>query len=49
MIFVRRYWYADSIEEIANNLNMSKNTVSNRLLRLRERLRESLEKEGIAV
>lgn len=49
VIFVRRYWYADSIEEIANNLNISKNTVSNRLLRLRERLREALEKEGIAV
>ncbi len=49
VIFVRRYWYSDSIEDIASDLQMSKNTISNRLLRLRERLKDVLEKEGVAV
>lgn len=49
VIFVRRYWYADSIPEIAERLHMRKNTVSVRLSRIRERLRKYLKKEGYIV
>lgn len=45
-LFVRRYWYGDSVEELAQRLRCRPNTVSARLLRLRERLRKELEKEG---
>lgn len=46
VIFVRRYWYSDSISEIAERLHMSKNNVSVRLSRTRERLKNYLKKEG---
>ena len=46
VMFVRRYWYSDSISEIAERLHMSKNNVSVRLSRTRERLKNYLKKEG---
>lgn len=46
-IFLRRYWYADSIKDIADALGKSENTVSVTLWRLRSSLKSMLQKEGI--
>lgn len=46
IMFVRRYWYADSICDISQMFQMSRNNVSVRLLRTREKLRNYLKKEG---
>jgi RNA polymerase sigma-70 factor (ECF subfamily) len=45
-LFVRRYWYADSVSDLAAMTNGSANRVSVRLFRIRERLLQSLMKEG---
>ena len=45
-IFIRRYWYGDSVGEIAKDLKMQENAVSVRLNRLRSSLKEYLKKEG---
>lgn len=49
VMFVRRYWYADSISDIAAMFNMSNHNVTMRLSRMREKLRKFLLKEGIIV
>lgn len=48
-IFMRRYWYLDSPEKIAERFGMSENNVKVTLYRLREKLRVYLEKEGYFV
>ncbi len=47
MIFMRRYWYCDSIRSIAATLHMTEMGVKKRLGRMRKSLREALGKEGI--
>lgn len=47
-IFMRRYWYADPVEEIAKDLNMKSGAVSVRLNRIRAKLKEHLMKEGFS-
>lgn len=49
MIFVRRYFYSESVREIAARLGVKENQVSKILHRLRKVLREHLEKGGISV
>ena len=46
VMFVRRYWYGDSIAEIAARFRISSNHVSVRLSRIRGKLRKYLKKEG---
>lgn len=46
-VFLRRYWYAEPLEDIARRYGMRTNTVKTRLFRLRGRLRSYLEREGI--
>ena len=48
-LFVRRYWYADSVRELAAMTHGSPNRISVRLFRLREKLRNNLMKEGLLV
>lgn len=48
-IFLRRYWYAEPITEIAGRLHLSESMVKSRLFRTRNALRSFLEKEGIAL
>lgn len=48
-IFVRRYYFADSIEEIARKFSLSENSVSVRLHRTRKKLKKYLEKEGYCI
>ena len=47
--FVRRYWYADSIADIAKRYGVSESKVKSSLFRTRNALREHLEKEGIEI
>lgn len=46
MIFLRRYWFGDSVKSIAQRMQLTENTVSVRLNRIRGRLKEHLTKEG---
>lgn len=48
-IFVRRYWYMDSIADIAKRYGLTESRVKTTLFRCRERLRERLKQEGYTV
>ena len=45
-IFIRRYWFGDSVGEIARDLKLQENAVSVRLNRIRNSLKDYLKKEG---
>ena len=49
ILFVRRYWHADSIEDLAVLFQMSRHAVSVRLSRIRKALKTYLIREGISV
>lgn len=49
IIFLRRYWYALSVKEIAKGMKISENNVSVTLHRTRNKFKTYLEKEGITV
>ena len=49
VIFLRRYWYVDTIAEIARQYGMTESKVKMQLSRTKEKLRIYLEKEGIRV
>lgn len=49
LIFLRRYWYADSIREIADRYGITESKVKTQLHRTRKKLQVFLEKEGIAI
>ena len=46
IIFLRRYWFGDTVKDISRMLAMTENAVSVRLLRTREKLKDYLAKEG---
>ena len=48
-IFLKRYWYFMSINEIAADLAEGESKVKMTLLRLRRRLKEKLEEEGVSL
>ena len=48
-LFLRRYWFADSLRDAAARLGLSESNAKSILFRTREKLRKHLEKEGIAV
>ena len=49
MMFLRRYWYMSSIKEIAEDYEISEGNVKMTLLRIRNKLKQTLEKEGIVL
>lgn len=49
MVFLRRYWYADTIAEIAARYGISESAVQMRLNRTRAKLSSFLEKEEINI
>ena len=49
MMFLRRYWYMSSIQEIAQDYEISEGKVKMSLLRIRNKLKQTLEKEGIVL
>lgn len=48
-VFLRKYWFFDSISEISNRYSFSESKVKSMLFHTRNRLREFLKKEGIEV
>ena len=48
-VFVCRYWYLDSIADIAKRFGFSQSKVKSMLARTRMKLRATLTKEGIAL
>ena len=48
-VFIRRYWFLDSINQIAERFQMSESKVKSMLFRTRNKLRKYLEKEGVAL
>lgn len=48
-VFLRRYWYYDSITDIAGLFGMSESKVKSCLFRTRNKLKEYFEKEGIII
>lgn len=49
ILFLRRYWFSDSIASIAGWLHMSENNASVKLYRIREKLKDYLEQEGFGL
>lgn len=45
-IFLRRYWYYDSVKCIANDYGMKEEKISQILFKIRKKLRKLLEQEG---
>ena len=48
-VFLRKYWFFDSVKDIAERYSLSENNVKSMLFRSRNRLREFLKKEGIEI
>lgn len=48
-IFIRRYWYLDSVADISKRFALSESKIKTTLFRCRSRLREHLIKEGYTV
>jgi len=48
-VFLRKYWFFDTISDIAERYSLNENNVKSMLFRTRNRLREFLKKEGIEV
>ena len=49
LIFLRRYWYVETITEIAQRYGMTESKVKMQLSRTKEKLRAYLQKEEIRV
>ena len=49
ILFVRRYWFGDSVKEIAERYALGESLVKMTLLRSRNALRAFLEREGISI
>ena len=45
-VFLRRYWYLDSLSQIAHRYHMTEGCVKTRLHRIRKKLKAYLEQEG---
>ena len=48
-MFIRRYWYSDSIRQIALRLGVRESKVKSQLFRVRGRLQAYLQEEGFSV
>ena len=49
VLFLRRYWYGESVDALANVMGLRPNTASAKLKRLREKLKRFLEMEGYCI
>ncbi len=47
ILFVRRYWFGDDLKTLAAHGRTTPNRLAGRLFRLRQKLKECLEQEGI--
>lgn len=48
-MFLRRYWYVDSVRTIAKRYQMAEGSVKSNLFRIRQKLKAYLEKEGVVL
>lgn len=46
ILFMRRYWFGDSITQLSKEFSITENTISVRLSRIRNQLKQFLIKEG---
>ena len=49
ILFVRRYWYGDSVKELASAIGTTPNKLARRMYRLRSNLKDFLEKEEVTL
>jgi len=49
VLFVRRYWFSDSIDNLAKLFDTSKHNISVRLSRIRKKLKKYLIREGVSL
>lgn len=49
IMFVKRYWFAESVKSIAEELGATENYVAVRMLRIREKMKIYLERKGIVL
>jgi RNA polymerase sigma-70 factor (ECF subfamily) len=47
VMFVRRYWFSDSLSEIAKMFGINEHNVSVRLFRIRKKMKKYLEREDV--
>ena len=47
ILFIRRYWYCDSMASLASRLNISENNLNVRLYRIRRKLKQHLERSHL--
>ena len=48
-IFIRRYWYGSTYEELEQHCGLSKKKLMDRVYQLRKRLKAYLEQEGVSI
>ena len=48
-LFVRRYWFGDEVQELAEKCGVTAAQMAQRMLRLRKGLRAVLEQKGVAL
>ncbi len=48
-LFVKRYWYAESLSQVASDAGFTEDKVRNVLFRLRKKLKKHLEREGFTL
>lgn len=49
LLFVRRYWYSESITQLSSDFGFSESKVKSSLFRTRSALKKFLKKEGISI
>ena len=47
VLFLRRYWFGDPVNTLANECGTTPNRLAGRMFRLRQGLKKALEKEGV--
>lgn len=47
LLFVRRYWYAETVKDLAAESGMTANQMAKQMQKLRDSLRQELKKEGM--
>lgn len=48
-LFVRRYWFGDSLEQLSREFELPKGLISQRLSRMRGKLKGYLEQQGVSL
>lgn len=48
-LFIRRYWYGESVKNLAKEYRATPQDIANRMYRLRKKLKSKLEKEEISI